>query len=747
MAATSADDVEMGDGGTPVQPNTHKRNSDDMGWEWGVNPDPNDKTKVKCLLCGHESTGGINRFKHHLGHVGNVVSKCKKVSEEVKARCRANIEETSKKKREKAMNDKEVREGVLISAGHTDGEESQSRAGSSVQPSKLGPMDKFTRPIDPKATRAEALKQQNINEALNKERTQQTARYVARWMYTHAIPFNAIDNDEFVEMVEAIGCFGPGFKPPSPYDLRETLLKAEYARTQSFLKDREEDKLKNGCTIMTDAWTDMKRRSIMNLCTNTSEGTTFMKSKEMSDVSHTSDVIFTLVDKAIEEAGPDHVVQVVTDNASNNMGAKTMLKDKRPNILWSSCATHTINLMLQGIGNLPKFKKTIDQAKSFTIFVYGHHRTLSCMRSFTKKKEIIRPGVTRFASSFLTLQSMLDKRDQLRRMVVDQRWETLADVFEPLVKVLHLVDGDVKPSMGFLYGELLKAKRDIRDAFGNVEKNYKDVMAIVDKKMKGRLDSPLHVAAYMLNPYYSYNNNTIFDDPNVIEKFMLCAETFYHHDDDKAYAAVNVDLDKFQKKHDSFSKKLAKSYEKFEFNPASWWRLYGGGAPDLQRMAVRILSLTSSSSGCERNWSTFESIHTKKRNRLTIERMDMLTNIQFNNRMLSKKERRSRNKSYEVLLAADASEAQGFLFEGGDAHALMVFHDPDEGYVPGTNIPWSVLGEAVGADEQLQPRRSARVVREINEEEWESADEDGEEEDNDFDDDEAENDIREVAGF
>jgi hypothetical protein len=127
--------------------------------------------------------------------------------------------------------------------------------------------------------------------------------------------------------------------------------------------------------------------------------------------------------------------------------------------------------------------------------------------------------------------------------------------------------------------------------------------------------------------------------------------------------------------------------------------------------------------------------------------MDMLTNIQFNNWMLSKKERCSRNKSYEVLLAADASEGQGFLFEGGDAHALMVFHDPDEGYVPGTNIPWSVIGEAVGADKQLKPRRSARVVREINEEEWESTDKDGEEEDIDFDDDEAEDDIREVAGF
>ena len=126
----------------------------------------------------------------------------------------------------------------------------------------------------------------------------------------------------------------------------------------------------------------------------------------------------------------------------------------------------------------------------------------------------------------------------------------------------------------------------------------------------------------------------------------------------------------------------------------------------------------------------------------------MLANIQFNNRMLSKKERISRNKSYEVLLANDASEAQGFLFEGGDAHALVVFHDPDDGLVPGTNIPWSVVGEAAGADEQLQPRRSARGARELHEEEWESAHEDSEEGEDDIEyDEDEENEIREVAGF
>ncbi|KAL5733434.1 hypothetical protein ACOSQ2_033126 [Xanthoceras sorbifolium] len=40
-------------------------------------------------------------------------------------------------------------------------------------------------------------------------------------------------------------------------------------------------------------------------------------------------------------------------------------------------------------------------------------------------------------------------------------------VFAPLVKVLRLVDGDVKPSMGFLYGELKNAKEKIKVVLRN----------------------------------------------------------------------------------------------------------------------------------------------------------------------------------------------------------------------------------------------------------------------------------------
>jgi hypothetical protein len=39
-----------------------------------------------------------------------------------------------------------------------------------------------------------------------------------------------------------------------------------------------------------------------------------------------------------------------------------------------------------------------------------------------------------------------------------------------------------------------------------------------------------------------------------------------------------------------------------------WWRSYGGRAFELQRFAKRVVGLCASSSGCERNWSTFEFV-------------------------------------------------------------------------------------------------------------------------------------------
>ncbi|XP_039827340.1 uncharacterized protein LOC120689061 [Panicum virgatum] len=235
-----------------------------------------------------------------------------------------------------------------------------------------------------------------------------------------------------------------------------------------------------------------------------------------------------------------------------------------------------------------------------------------------------------------------------------------------------------------------------------MESRFKVVMAIIEKKMGGRLDSPLHLTAYLLNPHYSYTNPSIFDEPKMSEAFIACVEQFYYHDEDKQDQAANIELKKIQNREGPFSKKFARTFQNFDYNPgrASWWRLYRTETPVLQKMATRILSLTSSSSSCERNWSGFEGIHTKKRNMLTTTRLNKLVYIQFNNMLLNKIEKIVSKKITDVLLSSKTKEAQDFLQEGGDDCALVVFRDEeDEDEMEGTGIPWSVIGEAVGAEE------------------------------------------------
>ncbi|XP_044344950.1 probable DNA-directed RNA polymerase subunit delta [Triticum aestivum] len=120
-------------------------------------------------------------------------------------------------------------------------------------------------------------------------------------------------------------------------------------------------------------------------------------------------------------------------------------------------------------------------------------------------------------------------------------------------------------------------------------------------------------------------------------------------------------------------------------------------------MAIRILNLTTSSSGCERNWSTFEMVDAKRRNQLDVARRDNLVYIQFNGRMIDKRKKLS--SSSDVLLGEYASQAQDWICE--DAYI-------DEEIDPTTGMPYNIIDEAMGASDAVEIRRSARV-RELHE--------------------------------
>ena len=61
-----------------------------------------------------------------------------------------------------------------------------------------------------------------------------------------------------------------------------------------------------------------------------------------------------------------------------------------------------------------------------------------------------------------------------------------------------------------------------------------------------------------------------------------------------------------------------------------WWQMFGQSTPNLQKIAIHILSQPSSAFGCERNWSMFEHIHSKRRNKLSMQRLNDLVFVHCN---------------------------------------------------------------------------------------------------------------------
>lgn len=67
-----------------------------------------------------------------------------------------------------------------------------------------------------------------------------------------------------------------------------------------------------------------------------------------------------------------------------------------------------------------------------------------------------------------------------------------------------------------------------------------------------------------------------------------------------------------------------------------WWMQFGAAAPELQTVAMLVLSQPSSACPCETNWSTYKFVHTPERNRLDPARAESLVFVHSNLRLLRK---------------------------------------------------------------------------------------------------------------
>ncbi|XP_020265549.1 uncharacterized protein LOC109841094 [Asparagus officinalis] len=529
-------------------------------------------------------------------------------------------------------------------------------------------------------------------------------------------------------MLKLVGAFGPNLPPLTFHQLREPLLKKEKNYTEDLMQPHKEVWAKKGCSFMSDGWTDRKEMTLINFLVNSPHGTVFLSSIDASDEIKTGARMFEILNEEIKKIGPENVVQIVTDNHASLKLAGKYLMDEYPHMYWTPCAAHCLNLILKDIGKLPFMKMTLSRAMELTGFIYSHGWVLRLMREQINARELLRPATTRFASSFLTLSSIHKQKNNLRKMFCSEKWvenkrardpkgkaaertvkmtnfwNNVVRVLKltgPLVRVLKLVDNERKPTMEFIYEAMDRAKEAIAKAFGDDASKYSEVFEMIDKRWNVQLHHPLHAAGFYLNPIFFYAHPNIQADKEIMKGLWEVIQKLVpEQDQDK----ISQELTLYKEAQDLFGMPIAiRNREKK--SPADWWDSYGAAAPILQKLTIRILSLTCSSSGCERNWSTFEQIHTKKRNRLDHNRLQDLVFCKYNQAL---KERFDCRDIVDPIKLTDIDESNEWLLgqfgEGDNAENDLVDEEDD--------LRWGVVGEATGVEENWGPNlRSTATAR------------------------------------
>ncbi|CAN1790177.1 hypothetical protein LINPERHAP1_LOCUS18730 [Linum perenne] len=337
--------------------------------------------------------------------------------------------------------------------------------------------------------------QTTMSMLLKKDLRRDAAKSIARWFYLTGIAFNAAREPEYYTILELAARHGPGFKPPSYHEIRETLLKEELEEVEEKLYIFKNEWTKVGCSIMSDGWTNRKRRPICNFLVNSPKGTVFIESLDTSHYSKNTQKVFEMLDEVVDKVGEEYVIQVITDNASAYKAAGAKLMDKRKHLFWTPCAAHCLDLMLEYLEKkLPIHNKTIAKGRKITNYIYGRAMLISMLKDFTKGGELIRPALTKFAIAYLTLGCLSEHKGELMSMFSSETWRkstflalekgkriqgiALDNRFQtsvltcvrdamPLMKVLRLVDSDESPTMPFLYLELNQSMEKIKS---NIEK-------------------------------------------------------------------------------------------------------------------------------------------------------------------------------------------------------------------------------------------------------------------------------------
>lgn len=567
----------MSDFPNPTEPSPSIRQKIDPAWAYATEEKSSDgKRYLICLFCNRKIRGGgISRMKMHLAGKRGDVGPCKKTPGDVRHRMLENLKEFSEARNESQKNFETTQPNIHDFRTVETGDSSNNPSVGAKKRKGSGLLKSYF----PKGTGKGS--QPTIKAALqSKERWHQADMAVGKFFYDNCIPMNAANSIYYQEMIDAVASMGLGYKGPSYQSLRVNLLRDAKKEVQLLVDSYRSTWAETGCTIMGDGWKDVRQRSLINFLVYSSKGICFIKSVDASDIVSDAQTLCNLFVEIVDVVGHANVVHMVTDNASNYKAAGRLLNEKYPTISWSPCAAHCLNLILKDIAKMSNVESLTLLASTITVFIYNHKWTLAWLRKQDNWTEILRPGETRFATTFIALKSIFDHKSYLQAMITSQDFNSwsgsktqkgkevseivlsttfwkeclvIIKVVGPLVRLLRLVDSDERPVLGYVYEGMYRARKGIKNIFRGNKRLYKPYVDIIKPRWDVQMRRDIHVAAYWLNPAFQYDQANFSKKPEVMAGLMNVLSTKIIGSSTKAVEEIRLFRDQLK----SFGSNLA----------------------------------------------------------------------------------------------------------------------------------------------------------------------------------------------
>ncbi|XP_020415466.1 uncharacterized protein LOC109947990 [Prunus persica] len=352
---------------------------------------------------------------------------------------------------------------------------------------------------------------------------------------------------------------------------------------------------------------------------------------------------------AIKEIGYQNVVQVITDNAPVCRAAGLLVEARYPNIFWTPCVVHTLNLALKSICSPKPNDDWYDKCSWISeiaadvgfikIFIVNHNMRLTMYKDHCKLK-LLFITETRFASTLVMIRRFKEVKEGLEQMVISPNWSLYKedDVSKARRVKEQILDEYFWDEIDYILSFIASIYEMIRTADTDKPSlhlvyEWWDTMI---EKVKAAIYRKEHKQLHEESDFFDVDPSRVapHQDAEITRERKKCLEKYFS--DDRARRDINVEYASFSMCLDDFGA-IDAINDRFHMEPMVWWIVHGSSTPNLQSIALKLLGQPCSSSCCERNWSTYSFIHSLRRNKLTPQRAEDLVFMHSNLRLLSRK--------------------------------------------------------------------------------------------------------------